>query len=273
MRRSERNVYLQMKTLNEAQAMWTETTQALRTAVERIPSHEALHRVMAQPISALRIPFLTITEPPWTVSPSRPRTPSGRVKPSRCAWCWGQRSTSIPEILSRNTDAVIMIENVEPVGEREVEIRHGPFPGSTCVKSEKILLPVNCCCRSNTACDRQTLAHCWRGGSSVTVYTRPRVWIQPTGTELIPPEASGRSGAGTDPRIQRVGPRRHGTRIRGERLLQDIIVDDYDSIKRALVTAVASSADVVLINAGSSAGSEDYTSSIIGELGRFWSME
>ena len=40
-------------------------------------------------------------------------------------------------------------------------------------------------------------------------------------------------------------------------MLRDVCADEYDSLKEALRKGVESSADVVLINAGSSAGSED----------------
>ncbi len=53
----------------------------------------------------------------------------------------------------------------------------------------------------------------------------------------------------------------------GEALLQGIVADDYETIKEALRRAVEAPTDVVLVNAGSSAGSEDYTSAIVDELG------
>ena len=46
----------------------------------------------------------------------------------------------------------------------------------------------------------------------------------------------------------------------------DIVPDKYDLIKNAALKA-ADECDIVLINAGSSAGRDDYTSSVIRELG------
>ena len=45
-----------------------------------------------------------------------------------------------------------------------------------------------------------------------------------------------------------------------------MIADDYDSIKKAVVAALDDH-DLVVVNAGSSAGSEDYTARIVAELG------
>jgi putative molybdopterin biosynthesis protein len=53
----------------------------------------------------------------------------------------------------------------------------------------------------------------------------------------------------------------------GAPVLRDVVADEYDSLKEALREGVESPADVVLINAGSSAGSQDYTAAIIEELG------
>ena len=95
----------------------------------------------------------------------------------------------------------------------------------------------------------------------------PVVWIQPSGSELLPAgEAAGAApgqivefnGAILSGLVQECG---------GEAHLQGIVRDDYESLKQALVEAVDAPTDVVLINAGSSAGSEDYTSAIIKELG------
>src|SRR5690606_3042151 len=47
----------------------------------------------------------------------------------------------------------------------------------------------------------------------------------------------------------------------------DIVPDDYERIKDAVAQAVAES-DIVIVNAGSSAGSEDYTVHVLAELGQ-----
>ena len=52
----------------------------------------------------------------------------------------------------------------------------------------------------------------------------------------------------------------------GEPNRYGITRDDYEELKENILKAVSEN-DVVLVNAGSSAGSEDYTSSIIRELG------
>ncbi len=53
----------------------------------------------------------------------------------------------------------------------------------------------------------------------------------------------------------------------GVALRWPIVPDNYEAIKQAIADAVKSDANLVVINAGSSAGSEDYTAAAISELG------
>jgi molybdenum cofactor synthesis domain-containing protein len=101
----------------------------------------------------------------------------------------------------------------------------------------------------------------------VAVFARPRVWIQPTGTELIPASRAAEAAPGDIIEFNGIVLSGMVEECGGLPELREIVADDYDSIKRAVQEAVASRADLVLVNAGSSAGSEDYTSAIIGELG------
>src|SRR5690606_33890840 len=52
----------------------------------------------------------------------------------------------------------------------------------------------------------------------------------------------------------------------GEPVLYDIVEDDPEEIKKAILEA-AENSDIVVVNAGSSAGSTDYTVHIVEELG------
>jgi putative molybdopterin biosynthesis protein len=173
------------------------------------------------------------------------------------------------DVMPEGTDSVIMIEHVEVLGGTQIEIRAAAFPwqhvrkvGEDIVAGE-LLLPQNH--RLRPADLGALLA---AGVLEVPVFRRPVAWIQPTGTELVPAENAAEAKPG---RIIEF----NGTILAGlveecwgEPFLRETIPDDYQSIKGFLAEAAASDADVVLINAGSSAGSEDYTAAAIGELGR-----
>ncbi|HFC09727.1 MAG TPA: molybdopterin biosynthesis protein [Chloroflexi bacterium] len=110
--------------------------------------------------------------------------------------------------------------------------------------------------------DLGAIAAC--GHTEVVVARRPRVAILPTGTELVP--------IGTDPRpgdILEFNSVVLAAQVRqwgGEPTRFPISIDDFDLI-RGRVAEAAREHDLVLINAGSSAGSEDFSARVVESLG------
>jgi molybdenum cofactor synthesis domain-containing protein len=265
----KRNIYLQMKTLEEARNAWTDKTSAFRCEIESIPTVLALGRVLAQPIMAgSSVPHYHGAAMDGIAVRARDTFGASEVHPLSLVLGETAHQVDTGDSLPLETDAVIMIEYVAPVGDREVEIRSAAFPwqhvrkvGEDIVAGE-LLLPQHH--RLRPADLGALLAGAVH---EVPVYARPRVWIQPSGTELIP--ASEAAGAAPGRIVEFNGAILSGLvqECGGEALLQGIVRDDYESIKQAVVEAVDAPTDVVLINAGSSAGSEDYTSAIIKELG------
>ncbi len=172
--------------------------------------------------------------------------------------------------MPQQTDSVIMIENVNFEDDENFEIEQGLVPwqnvrrvGEDFVASEMIIPGRH----QITAYDLGALLA--GGVVSVKVTARPRVVIIPTGSELIPIE-----------RIEETGPP-HGSTIEfnsvvlaglveqagGIALRHEIVDDEFESIKSVIRKSVESDANLVVINAGSSAGSEDYTAAAIRELG------
>ncbi|TYO94755.1 molybdopterin biosynthesis protein [Desulfallas thermosapovorans] len=163
-------------------------------------------------------------------------------------------------------DAVIMIEDVHFIDENVFEITAGAVPwqhvrviGEDVVATEMIV-PANHRLRP------VDLGGILAGGlTEIAVHPRPKVALLPTGTELVQPGVPLKPGDIIE----------YNTRVLGAMVAEwggspqrrEITVDDYQALKERLEEAVAE-CDVVLINAGSSAGREDYTAELIGELGR-----
>lgn len=162
-------------------------------------------------------------------------------------------------------DAVIMIEDVHFVEDEVFEITSAASPwqhvraiGEDLVTTEMIL-PANHTIRP------VDIGGILAGGvGRIKVYRRPRVALLPTGTELVQPGAELKPGD-----IVEYNTRVLGAMVRtwgGEPLRRAITVDDWDKLKDAVTRAVEE-ADIVVINAGSSAGREDFTAQLIRELG------
>ena len=166
--------------------------------------------------------------------------------------------------LPQGCDAVIMAEELTEQGD-DVEIIASVAPwqhvrpiGEDIVATE-MLLPAGHRLRGMDA--GALLA----GGISLApVRKKPRVTVIPTGNELVTP--------GTEPKAGQIieyNSTVFSSLVEewgGEAIRHEIVRDDFPKIKEAVLQAARSN-DVVLINAGSSAGRRDYTADVIAELG------
>ncbi|NLJ29756.1 MAG: molybdopterin biosynthesis protein [Deltaproteobacteria bacterium] len=269
MERPKRNIYLKMRTLEDARSIWEERTSGIRSSMAVVSTLDALHRVTARPVIACRsVPHYHGAAMDGIAVKAQSTFGASDVHPLRLQIGKKAFPVDTGDPLPPETDAVIMIEYVEQVGEGEVEIRSSAFPwqhvrkvGEDIVAGE-LLLPVN---HKLRPADLGSLLAA--GVLQVTVYAPPKVWIQPTGTELIPATLAHEAAPGQIIEFNGIVLSGLVKECGGEPILRDIIPDEYEHIKKMLQEAVASSAEVVLVNAGSSAGSEDYTAAIIDELG------
>jgi molybdenum cofactor synthesis domain-containing protein len=267
--KSGRNIYLKMKTLDEARKLWTEATSSFLSPIETIPTSFALGRVLAQPIIALNsVPHYHGAAMDGIAVRAQDTFGASEVHPLRLMLGKTAFEVDTGDPLPQETDAVVMIEYVEPLGSGELQIRSAAFPwqhvrkvGEDIVAGE-LLLPQHHRIRP------PDIGVLLAGGvQKVPVYARPRVWIQPTGTELIPASRAAEAAPGQIIEFNGTVLSCLVQECGGEGLLQEIVPDDYESIKQSLIRAIDSPTEVVLLNAGSSAGSEDYTAAIIEELG------
>ena len=102
------------------------------------------------------------------------------------------------------------------------------------------------------------------GVTEISVYARPKVGIIPTGTEIVEPYEDPEEGdiIESNSRMFEAMVRENG----GIPRRYDIVDDDYEKIKAAVLKALDEN-DMVIVNAGSSAGTEDYTVHILREIG------
>ena len=166
--------------------------------------------------------------------------------------------------LPPGTNAVIMVEDVQ-VRDARIEILAAVAPwqhvrpmGEDMVATE-LILPANHRLRP-----QDIGAAAGAGHSRFCVRRKPRVAIQPTGTELVAPGATLYPGA-----IIEYNSLVLAAMVREWGGLADRLpplADDYAAI-RERVLAAARDHDLIIINAGSSAGSEDFTARIVAELG------
>jgi putative molybdopterin biosynthesis protein len=283
----KRNIYLEDIPIKAAWAAWRE---ALQTAdrwqplgQETVPVAEALGRVTAVPIWAkLSSPHYHASAMDGYALRAADSAGATETSPIRLTLVedWHKPNVARPacpvntgQPLPPWANAVIMIEHTQAVivDERPaIEIRAAAHPwhhvramGEDMVATE-LVLPANHRLRP---VDLGAIAG--SGHATVTVYRRPTVAIIPSGSELVTAESAA------------ANPLQPGQIIEYNSIVLAAQVAEWGGLPtrlpavpdeaEAIKTAVASAAqthDLVLLNAGSSAGSEDYTAHVVGELGQ-----
>ena len=272
-----RNTYLTMKAPEEARELWfsriAELCPGAGLGEEEVPLQNALRRVLSRPVEALRSSpafhgaamdgVAVKAEQTFTASARRPL----RLEVDKDAF-WINTGHPLPA----GTNAVIKVEdlNIEDEG-RFVVTEKAAFPwqhvrklGEDMVATEIILAPGI----EVGAYELGALAAA--GVLRPTVFRRPRVAVIPSGSEIVSLDEAKEE----DLRAGRVLPEFNSLVFAA--LIQDaggltetrpIVPDDPDAIRAAILAAAEDGADLIMMNAGSSAGSHDYTAEVIRSLG------
>ena len=269
----KRQVYLSMKSLEEARNIFfSRFGPDKKTGISCVKAEESDGRITAEPVFARR------SAPSYHSSAmdgiavkaeqtygATERLPMTLALEKDAAWV----NTGQP--LKKPYNAVIMIEDVHMIDEGHVEIRSSAYPWQHVRKvgedivATQLLFPQN---HSIRAYDMGALIS--GGVFSVNVRKKPRVAIIPTGSELIRHEDISEGETLEEGRIVEYNARVLAGLVResgGIPLVHDIVSDSEKEIKKILRKYVDSEADMIIVNAGSSAGSKDYTVHAIGEMG------
>ena len=167
----------------------------------------------------------------------------------------------IPE----NCDAVIMVEDIVKNEDGTITIHAAAAPWQHIrqigedICAGEMILPAHM-----TVSPSAIGAMIAGGVLEIEVIRKPRVGIIPTGDEIIPPCTDPKPGD-----ILEFNGSIFSAMIRSwgaEATVYPIVPDKFDQIK-AMVAKAADECDLVILNAGSSAGREDFSVKVIRELG------
>ncbi|SHD78192.1 Molybdenum cofactor biosynthesis protein MoeA [[Clostridium] ultunense Esp] len=162
-------------------------------------------------------------------------------------------------------DGVIMIEDVIELGEGKVQILKAAHPWQHVRPIGEDIVATEMVVPSKHKVRPIDIGALISGGiEKVKVYKKPRIGILPTGTEIIEDIKKLETGKIID----------SNSRVFEALVIEDggipnrysPIEDDYEKLKKAVLKGVEEN-DILIIGAGSSAGSKDYTVNIIEELG------
>ena len=262
-----------MKTLEEAKELFFSRFRPdQRTGAEEISTEESQDRVTAVPIFAsMSAPSYHSSAMDGIVVPAEATYGTTDKNPKTlkigCDALWINTGQAIPD----GFNAVIMVEKVHQLNEEEVEIRSPAYPWQHIRKvgedivATQLLLPQN---HRISPYDMGALISA--GVLSLKVWQKPRVIIIPTGSELVHHKEIGGPVQLKKGQIIEYNSLVLAGLVRechGIPIIYDIVSDLEERIREVLRTAVDSGAHLIIVNAGSSAGSKDYTAEIIGEMG------
>ncbi len=265
---TKRNIYLDNKPLEEALQLYLDKVKALSEGLESegIAVDEARGRITTEAVFAkLSSPHYHASAMDGIAIKASSTFSATETKPLHFKVDEAAFPVDTGDPLPEGCDAVIMIENIHYVDDKTVEIINSVSPwqhvrviGEDIVTTEMIV-PAN-----HTLSPYDIGALLAGGVTEVMVRKHPKVTVIPTGTELVQPGTQVKPGDIIEYNSRLLGGLI--TEWGGQVSRHAIVKDDYELLRSTLQEVVKKS-DLVVINAGSSAGSEDYTAAIIAELG------
>lgn len=271
----ERNVYLDLQNPAEARKLWLEKLEreCAPLGSEKIALEESAGRVASTSILAERSSpafhgaamdgYAIAAEAAFGASPA---------KPVKLQLDWEAWAVNTGQPLPRETNAVVMVEDVSLDDSGRFLILEKPvFPwqhvrktGEDIVETEVILSP-------GTVIGPAEIGALAAGGVLwPEVFRLPKVVIIPSGSDLTSlkeaTEEKLRAGAEL-PEFNSLVFSAMLKACAASPEIMPIVPDDPELLKNALLAAEKNGADLILLNAGTSAGTHDYSREVIGSLG------
>jgi putative molybdopterin biosynthesis protein len=264
-----RNIYLNQIPRTEALAQFLNQADFDRKT-EIISVKQALGRVTAEPVFARRsIPaYPTAAMDGITVRAQQTFAANDQnpvLLNQGGAFLFVDTGDPIPE----GFDAVIKIEDLNLLDDTKIEIISPAAPwqhirpvGEDIVAGEIILSAYH-------RLEPPDLGALLAGGiAEIAVLVKPKVMIIPTGDEIVAPEQELKKG--DIPEFNSAVLAGYLTQWGAEFQINPVVRDDPQELKVVILKAL-NDYDFIIVNAGSSAGSEDFTGKVIQELGEVYS--
>ncbi len=249
---------------------------------ERLPTPEALDRVLAEPITAPQpMPHFARSTVDGYALRAADTVGAGESLPAYLRLV-GEVAMGRPPTLAigpgeaalihtgsalpKGADAVVMIERTQEAGAGEIEVLRAVAVGENIIPVGEDVRRGDLVLEAGKLLRPQEIGGLMGLGIvEIDVVRRPRVAIIATGDELVPPQQQPGPNQVRDLNSSAIAAlvRRSG----GHPLPQGIVSDDAEALYRT-ARAALEEADVLVITAGSSASVRDKTAEVINRLGR-----
>jgi len=276
----KREIYLEITPLNEAIEKWLERLEAKGSLKsfpgEKIQVKDSLGRITAESVIAkLSSPFYHSSAMDGYAVRYAETFGASETSPKKLKL--GEQAVYVDtgDPIPDGFNAVIMIEDVNLVRTQSTEHRiqtdeyieiiepatpwHNVRVIGEDIVATELILPENHKIRPV-----DVSAMLAGGHVEINVRKRSKVVIIPTGTEIVEPGSKLKKGDIIEYNSRMLGGLVTGWG--GDSVRFRIVPDNFDELKKAILEA-CKLGDMVVVNAGASAGSEDFTSNAIAEIG------
>ena len=266
----DRNIYIDNMDLEEAFELWERRlsgTGCLSPMESEVISiDDSLGRITAEPVFArLSSPFYNASAMDGIGVNFQDTIGAGESTPVRLSLHEQFEWVNTGNVLPEKFNAVIMVEDIQPIDAKTVEIiapvtpwKHVRTIGEDIVTTELILpdghriRPIDLGAMLAT------------GLTQIKVRKIPSAIVIPTGSELVQPGKPLKPGNIIEFNSRVLAGYLTEWGFQADR--SSIVTDRPEALKGVISDAVAKY-DIVIVNAGASAGSRDHTADAIGELG------
>ncbi|MGK0466367.1 MAG: putative molybdopterin biosynthesis protein [Clostridium sp.] len=266
MRVLAQEVFLSNMDLNDAVKLYFNKLLGIKGKIESVVTYEAAGRVSYSPIYAkISSPFYNSSAMDGIATISTKTFGASDRSHIEIQEGIDYIVVDTGDPIPKEYDCVIMVEDLINVAKGKVAIYKSAAPFQNIRTIGEDIVETQLIIPSKHLIRPVDIGSIIAGGvNEIQVYKKPVVGIIPTGTEMVEPGGELKVGD-----IIEFNSRVFSAQVKlwgGLPVRLDIVKDDYKLIKEAVKNAVEK-CDIVLINAGSSAGREDFTCKVIEELG------
>ncbi len=266
----KRNIYIDNMNLDEALELWehrlSEAGCLYPMEPEIIAVDLALGRITAEPVFArLSSPFYNAAAMDGIGVCFQDTIGASEATPVRLSLHQQFEWVNTGNVLPDKFDAVIMVEDVQPIDDNTIEIiapvtpwKHVRTIGEDIVTTE-LILP-----EGHRIRPIDLGAMLATGLTEITVRKIPSAIVIPTGSELVQPGDPLAPGSIIEFNSRVLAGYLTEWGVKAER--SPVVTDKPAALEKAIKDAVAQY-DLVIVNAGASAGSRDHTAGVIAGLG------
>lgn len=265
----DRNIYLKSTDLQEVEKVYFDLFNNKERKTETIKVIESLNRITSSPVFAkISSPHYNASAMDGIVVRARDTFGADEAHPKKLIFEKDFQYVDTGDVIPEEFDSVIMIEEVVKIDEKTVEIFKAAYPWQDVRPVGEDIAVLEMIVPANSKIRPVDIGALLAGGIiEIEVIQLLKVGIIPTGTEIVDPGMTLKPGD-----IIESNSRVLEALVKERHLLTnryDIVIDDFKLLKEAVHKASLEN-DIVLINAGSSAGSEDYTSKVIDHYGKVY---